>query len=466
MADRTGRQTPTRYRVIPYSKTYGTEAIDLYNTTGSTAMEWQQLQVCDIMAVNEDNLWTHSKYGYEVSRRNGKSEIAIIRALWGLKNSERILYTAHRTDTAHAVWERLLDLAEKAGLGVESSFRAYGKEHIYVSSGGRIEFRTRTSSGGLGTGYDLLILDEAQEYTTAQESALKYVISATMVPQGGQTLYLGTPPTLISSGTVFRDYRASVLGKGKPDSGWAEWSVYEMHNPYDKDAWYETNPSLGILLTERAILSELSEDELDHNIQRLGYWTQENLKSAISLGEWNNVKVDTLPELRGKLYVGIKYSASGSTVAMSIAVKTTDGKVFVEAIDCQSARMGTGWIIRFLQNADLAKVVVDGKSGQTLLADEMHSKRLKAPILPKTDEVITANTAFENAITAGTICHMGQLSLTQSVTNCDHRPIGNGGGYGYRSLHKDIDVSLLESASLAHWICMTSKERRKQRVSY
>ena len=214
MADRTGRQTPTRYRVIPYSKTYGTEAIDLYNTTGSTAMEWQQLQVCDIMAVNEDNLWTHSKYGYEVSRRNGKSEIAIIRALWGLKNSERILYTAHRTDTAHAVWERLLDLAEKAGLGVESSFRAYGKEHIYVSSGGRIEFRTRTSSGGLGTGYDLLILDEAQEYTTAQESALKYVISATMFPQGGQTLYLGTPPTLISSGTVFRDYRAMTVFEG------------------------------------------------------------------------------------------------------------------------------------------------------------------------------------------------------------------------------------------------------------
>lgn len=60
MTERIGRQTPTRSRVIPYSKTYGIEAIDLYNTTGSTAMEWQQLQVCDIMAVNEDGLWTHS----------------------------------------------------------------------------------------------------------------------------------------------------------------------------------------------------------------------------------------------------------------------------------------------------------------------------------------------------------------------------------------------------------------------
>ena len=46
MTERIGRQTPTRSRVIPYSKTYGIEAIELYNTTGSTAMEWQQLQVC------------------------------------------------------------------------------------------------------------------------------------------------------------------------------------------------------------------------------------------------------------------------------------------------------------------------------------------------------------------------------------------------------------------------------------
>lgn len=463
---RLGRQTPTRYRVLPYSETFGPEAIELYNSTGNTAMEWQQLQVYDIMATNEDHLWTHSKYGYEVSRRNGKSEIAIIRALWGLKNSERILYTAHRTDTAHAVYERLLDLVEKAKLPIISKFKAYGKEHIYIADGGKIEFRTRTSSGGLGTGYDLLIIDEAQEYTTAQESALKYVISATMFPQGGQTIYMGTPPTIASAGTVFKDYRIAVLVKNKPDSGWAEWSVYEMHNPYDKDAWYETNPSLGQMLTERAILSELSEDELDHNIQRLGYWTEENLKSAISLGEWNNVKVDQLPDLKGKLYVGIKYSATGSTVAMSIAVKTTDGRVFVESIDCQSARMGTGWIIRFLKEADVAKVVIDGKSGQTLLADDMHSHRLKAPIIAKTDEVITASTTFENAITAGTICHMGQQSLTQSVTNCEHRQIGSGGGYGFRSINRDIDVSLLESASLAHWICATSKERRKQRISY
>ena len=36
---RRGRQTPTQSIVLPYEKTYGNEAIEIYNTTGRTAQE-------------------------------------------------------------------------------------------------------------------------------------------------------------------------------------------------------------------------------------------------------------------------------------------------------------------------------------------------------------------------------------------------------------------------------------------
>lgn len=39
---RKGRQTPTQSIVLPYEKTYGNEAIDIYNTTGKKAQEWQE----------------------------------------------------------------------------------------------------------------------------------------------------------------------------------------------------------------------------------------------------------------------------------------------------------------------------------------------------------------------------------------------------------------------------------------
>ncbi|HAG12384.1 MAG TPA: terminase, partial [Ruminococcus sp.] len=91
------------------------------------------------------------------------------------------------------------------------------------------------------------IIDEAQEYTSDQESALKYVVTDSQNPQ---TLMCGTPPTAVSSGDVFLRFRKSVLTAGRENSFWAEWSVPELTDAHDPENWYETNPSLGTILTE------------------------------------------------------------------------------------------------------------------------------------------------------------------------------------------------------------------------
>ena len=85
---RKGRQTPTQSVVLPYLKTKGQEAIDLYNSTGRTAQPWQELLLADILAYNEEGLWTHTRFGYSVPRRNGKNEIVAIREAYGLVNGE------------------------------------------------------------------------------------------------------------------------------------------------------------------------------------------------------------------------------------------------------------------------------------------------------------------------------------------------------------------------------------------
>lgn len=461
---RIGRQTPTQSVVIPYTDTKGQEAIDLYAATGNELLEWQQLLEYDIMAVNADGLWVHQKYGYSVPRRNGKSENVLSRCLWGLNCGERILYTAHRATTSHAVWERLNRMCEKAKIQIASSFKAFGKEHLYTQGGGIIEFRTRTSSGGLGEGYDLLIIDEAQEYTEAQETTLKYIVSDSLNPQ---TIMLGTPPTVVSSGTVFVKYRDTVLSGNGFDSGWAEWSVDQQHKADDIDAWYETNPSLGTILTERKIRAEITTDDVDFNIQRLGLWLKYNQKSAITKAEWESLAVKTLPEFTGKLFVGIKYSHDGDNVAMSIAVKTkTDDRIFVESIDCRPIRAGVVWIIDFLSKVDYGKVVIDGANGQQLLSDRMKEAKLKMPMLPTVKQIISANAAFEQGLFRSRICHNNQPSLTQSVSNCEKRAIGSNGGFGYRSIKEGVEVALLDSVALAYWQCAEGREKKKQKISY
>ena len=462
---RYGEQSPTVSVIQDYTKTIGQEAVDVYATTERTLYPWQSALVYDLMAVDDEGLWLHQKFGFAVSRRNGKTEVAMARCLWGLKQGEKILYTAHRTSTAHSIWERLRRFCEKSeDLEIESSYRALGREHLYISNGGIVEFRTRTSTGGLGEGYDLLLIDEAQEYTTEQETALKYVVSDSDNPQ---TLMFGTPPTAISSGTVFMQYRNRVLSGGGYDSGWCEWSVSKLSDPKDEELWYETNPSLGYGLKERAIRSEIGDDDIDFNIQRLGLWLKYNQKSAISKTEWDALKVDELPKLKGKLFVGIKFGHDNENVALSIAVKTEDEKVFVEAIDCVSIKSGRAWILNFLKQADVKTVAIDGANGQNLLADDMKKERLGKPVLPSVREIVDVYALWEQGLAEGSIKHMEQSAATQVITNTDKRAIGNKGGFGYTSQLEKADIAILDSMALAHWLCVECKnEDYIQKISY
>ena len=466
---RSGRQTPTISVVLPYTESKGTEAVSIYNKSGRSAQPWQELMLEDIMAVNDEGLWVHMKYGWSIPRRNGKSEILIMKAMWSVTHDRRVLYTAHRTTTSHNAWEKVIERLTKAGYIEGEDFKTlkqFGLERIeWLSGDGVINFRTRSSKGGLGEGYDDLIIDEAQEYTADQESALKYVVTDSKNPQ---TLMCGTPPTVVSSGTVFLSYRNEVLCGNTEDCGWAEWSVPALTDAHDPELWYETNPSLGYILSERTIRSELGDDQVDDNIQRLGLWLRYNQKSAITKEEWLEFKLKIIPELvsNAKLYFGVKYSKIGS-VSLSVAVKMADGNIFMEAIDCRPIREGNAWIIDYLRNKNVDTVAIDGAGNQTILIDDMKNAEVKCKsILPKVSEVVAANALFEQKLFEGQLRHMGQPALTQAAANSEHRAIGSGGGYGYTSILEGADISLLESVSLAVWLCANARERKKQEITY
>ena len=468
---RIGKQSPTRSFVLPYEKTLGEEAVAAYEQSGRKADDWQRLLAYDLLALNADGLWTHAQYGIAVPRQNGKNETITIREVCGLLRGEKILHTAHRTDTAHTAWERLYNVLSTAGIipsGEKDKgiYKAYGKEHIYLDQylpgAGRIEFRTRTSKGGLGTSYDLLIIDEAQEYQDDQKAALQYTIAASSNPQ---TIYIGTPPTANSVGTIFQKMRQRVLAGEGFEAGWSEWSVPETTDPGDVDAWYEANPSLGLRLTERTIRQEIGGDAEDFLVQRLGCWLSYSQRSAISAKEWAVCHVDKLPTLRGKLFIGVKYSTH-QNVALSIAVKTQDGRIFAEVIDCRPTRATNRWIMDFLRLADWREVIIDGQSGQKSLCDLMREARMRRPILPSVQEIIKANSEFEQAIFSGKLAHSSQPSVCAVVENCEHRPIGSGGGFGFRALHAEREIALMESMSLAVFAAMQSKEHVKQTIRY
>lgn len=461
-----GRQTPTAKVFLSTRNSKYKEAVELYQKAykDKKVFDWQINLLKPILSANSEKLWTHTKFGYSVPRRNGKNEVALIRELWGVLNGEHILHTAQLVPTAHVAWERLDDALE--ALGIERrSISAHGRELIEVKEhgGGRIYFKTRSAKSGLGEGYDLLVIDEAQEYRDEEESALKYTVSASKNPQ---TLLCGTPPTPYSAGTIFTKLRNATLQGERENTGWAEWGVDKQVDPTIRKYWYETNPSLGLLISERSIADELGGDPLDFNIQRLGFWIRYNQKSAVSRSEWEELQLEVMPEIEGQLFCGIKYGVDGERVAMSIAVKMKNDDVFLEAIDCRLVKDTNEWILDFLSKADVASVVIDGQAGQTILKNDMLSNNMVEPILPTVPQIIHANALFEKSIFTKSIKHLGQPALSQVVCNCEKRAIGSNGGFGYRSLLEGARIELMDSMILALWGLSTYEPPARQRISY
>ena len=483
MKKRDDNQTPsfTNVTLKKNTRSYGAEAIQLYSSTGQDLMLWQQRQITAILTLNPKNQWKYMNYCIGLSRRNGKGEVLAAREMFGLiVLKEKIIHTAHRTTASHDAFNRLYTLLKKAGYTEhskkkkkmeEKSFYAskqFGLEHIEISGGGIIDFRTRSDNGGLGEGFDLLVIDEAQEYTSKQESALLYTVSASKNPQ---TIMVGTPPTASSHGDVFVRIRETVLNKIAPETGWAEWSIPELlegDKLFNPKLWKRYNPSYGKLLNDRKIRNEITGNDLDFCIQRLGFWCQYNQKSEFSEADWDAMKIEAIPELKEERFVGIKYGVDGANVSMSFAARTTDGHIFIETVACESQRFGNGWIFEFLYNPKISKIAIDGASGQKILTDQMKDHGLrKPPILPKVSEIIAANAMFEQAVISKEIVHRGQGSLRNIVTNCEKRLIGSQGGFGYKTLVDSYDVSIMDSAILAYWLCAITKEsKKKQSIIY
>lgn len=112
---RIGNQNPTKSVFLPSVKSEYKKAIDLYRKTGRKEQIWQENLLKHLLAKNQDNLWTHTKFGYSLPRRNGKNEVVAIRELYGLFSGEKGLHTAHRTTTSHAAFERLIKFLNDIG---------------------------------------------------------------------------------------------------------------------------------------------------------------------------------------------------------------------------------------------------------------------------------------------------------------------------------------------------------------
>lgn len=452
------------------------KTIQLLEHYGIKLLPWQKAILYRWMAVELDDegewKWVNTDCGLLVPRQNGKSELLIARIIGGMVFlGEALIYTAHSDNTVKEIKRRILQFFYDAETEIRDMLTdEFDKEpksldYVELRNRARCVFRTRTRTNGLGSTNDVLILDEDQEETDAQQEALLPTISSGK-NQNHQTIRAGTPPSGGGNGTVFLRMRKAVLDGKTTDTCWQEWSVETITDPSDQEAWYEANPSLGYFLMKSAVNAEAQKMAIDSfNKMRLGWIAGIENMRAISDDQWTPLGVTDktypgaaavpLPE-RPSLVYAIKFAPDGSAVSLAVGVNMPDGRVHVEILDRRPMSAGTGWITKFLLERwrKANKIIIDGAAGTQLLVEELvrsERKLSKRILTPNVKEAGAAYAGFYEAIEHKKITHFNQPALNLSIRTVKRRSIGRDGMFGYASMNTDIQSDPTEAAAFAYY---------------
>ncbi len=460
---RLGNQIPRIDIYQPGDTTKAELLFELMEEYGDPYLEWQKLVLRRWLAEDEDGNFVNPIVMLDVSRQNGKTKLIRGRIIYGIIFRKAIgLYTSQLQDTSDEVKREVQNFFyenphEEIFNLLTPRFQKKPKNYDYMefNNGSRYKFKTRMRLSGLGNTNDEVINDEAAEMLSAHQSALTPTVSASKLknPQIG---YVGTPPMAETVGDVFPRIREGLL-TGKTKGALTEWSAEKFTDPFDEDAWYETNPSLGYFLLHSAIAAEaqsLSAD--DFNRMRLGWWSGVEEKRAIKQNEWDAL-INTNPEYdeQFKPIYAIKFPPDRSEYSLAASLPLTDGTIQVEIVMSRPMSEGYTKIVKWLKERqkNAAKIIIDGQTGSDILYEDLISVGIpkKKIVRPMMKEVVAAHQFMRDAIERGEVSHADQPLLNQTVAATKERSFGRYGGFGWESMSSNISTSAIDAATYAYW---------------
>lgn len=472
---RTGQQEPTYSSSLTFNRTYGPECAEFCAAAGLNLLPWQRRILDRWLAVGDDGLWLAPTAGAMIPRQQGKSEAVLLaRVAFGLiVLRENVAFTSHRSDAEREFFEALRRFLLQPAFEryvTEDDFRAaVGREKLELATGNNIEFYARSNKSGRSKHIDLIVFDEAQYLTSSQQSSM---VPTALTRPNMQIIETGTPPEKIDEGDEFSDTRKRGHAN-EPLMCWDEWGLSKMPDDVsDREVWYRVMPSLGYTIRERNVeilLAKMKPEDFAREV--LGLWIERSraASAALDVKRWHECEVPVAPEVAKdeRMACGIKFSADGSTYSVSMATRSKrDGYTLVECVDRTGTARGVTGLARWLydRRGSIATVCIDGHSWTPTLIQRLEELGYPARGLHtmKSRELCDACAMLSAAVSEGSLSHIRQPLLDESVESSTVRTIGRDGwAFGGE------DPTPIESVALALWGVMTTKRnpRRKQRIS-
>jgi len=349
---------------------------------------WQKWLLIHALELLPDGTFRFRNVVVLVARQNGKSLLSQILSLFALYvlGTDLVLGTAQDLDTAEEVWEGALEIIEETPELAELAdkpIRVNGKKTIRLLDdpdlgvyGQRYKVKAANRRAGRGLSSDLILLDELREHTTWDAwGAITKTTRARKNPQvwamsnAGDAssvvlrhlrlqahMALGNPDDLPADGPLVDtggiEELEELLGEDLQDSlGIFEWSAPPGCTVDDRDAWAMSNPSLGHMISERTIASEmLTDPEWVFRTEVLCQWSEGSLNGPFPPGTWEagtDAESRIAKGSRRAMCVDVSHDRSMSYI--SVAGYRDDGDFHVEVI---AQRAGTAWVTEWFEEKE------------------------------------------------------------------------------------------------------------------
>lgn len=436
---------------------------DLSASLGVTLDDWQENVLQAAMGERSDGSWAARLVGVSAPRQQGKSQLIVARALAGilLFDERTIICSAHQTDTAREVFQRLLDIIEanpSLERRVDSVMKAINREHIRFKSGQTIRIKARSIAGGRGFSSDCLLLDEAQILGPPAWATILPTMSARKNPQAW---LLGTPPTPQDDGEVFSRIRRSGIEAKDARLAWLEWAADREDDLDDPLIWAKANPAYGERISHEAIESErASMTDEQFAMERLGIWDSLGPSQVIPAGAWADAG-DELSIAEGRFALGVEAAPDLAGAAIVLAGLRPDGQWHIEL---DERREGVAWVVPYVAglvkaNPQLRTVVADAGSPTASLFEDFDRAGLRIKV-PKVAELGQACSRLLEGIVTASVRHTRQPQMASAVSVAGKRPLADTGMWVWSRKNSASDITPVQAATLALWGAQAEKVKR------
>ena len=413
--------------------------------------------------------------GLSLPRQVGKTYLiaAIVFALCIMRPGMLVVWSAHHAKTHGETFLAMQAFAKrrKVRAFIGQVFKGSGDEEIRFANGSRIMFGARERGFGRGIpGVDMIVSDEAQ---IMSDKAMDAQLATMNTSSFGLAIFVGTPPRPDDPSEAFTRMRTEAWEGTLEDGAWIEFGADADAKIDDRKQWAKANPSYPKRTPVESILRlrrKLTADSFRR--EGLGIWDEvaRAASSVIESDQWDKLTIEPqkIPA-DGRVFYGVKFSADGEMVSLSVAFKSAD-KIHVEGIETRPMFKGTKWLVDWFETRwnKSGLIVIDGRSGtaglvKSLIGAGVQKRKI---LVPSTDQAIAAHSMLVEAVVTSNaaleedrepvLTHIDDPVLSASVASAGKRKIGNLGGWGFESLDGG-DVTLIESVALANYGAATSR---------